>query len=52
MDKYEILVEEMNPNLRLQRLNDSFLMKDFLKAGYEGEYRAEINRCRMHLHAT
>ena len=35
MDKYDILVEEMKPNLFLQRLNCSFLMKNFLKAGYE-----------------
>ena len=34
MDKYEILFEEMTPNLFLHTLNNSFLMKDFLKVGY------------------
>ena len=42
----------MTPDLFLQRLNDSFLMKDFLDAGYEGENLSELNRCRMYLHAT
>ena len=52
MDEYEILVEEMIPNLRLQILNYSFLVNDSLKAWYEIETLSELNRCRMHLHAT
>ena len=51
-DKYDILVEEMTPNLCLQILNNSFLMKDLIEVGYEGEKLAELNKCRMNLHVT
>ena len=52
MDKYDILVKEMTPKILLQRLNNLFLMKDFLEAGHEGENLDKINICRMHLHST
>ena len=52
MDRYGIIVEEMTPKFRFQRLNYSFLMKYFLEAGYEGENISELNRCIMHIHDT
>ena len=35
MEKYDILIEYMNPKLCLHILNNSLLMKDLLKAGYK-----------------
>ena len=52
MDKYDILVEEMTPKRFLQRLNNFFLIKDFLEVGHEGENLSELNICIMNLHDT
>ena len=37
MRKFGIIIEENIPNLEPQHLNDSFIIKDLLTAGYEGK---------------
>lgn len=47
-----MILDEGTKSLYLLRQNDSFIMEDFLKAGYQGEELAEMNRCRMYLQVT
>lgn len=42
-----IILVEKTANLQLQRMNDSFIIEIFLRAGYYGQTLALLNRCRM-----
>ena len=52
MHKFDIIIEENIPNLETQCLKNSFIMKNLLKSGYEGEDLTELNRCRMQPNTT
>ena len=50
--EYNPALEEKTANLEIQRLNDSFIMEEFLKECLEGNYLAELNIRRLFLKYT
>eukprot|EP00957_Ditylum_brightwellii_P196119 14943120-Ditylum_brightwellii.AAC.1 len=48
----KIVVKERTSNLELQQENDKFLMKEFVKHGYNRTRLANLNQCHQYLQAT
>ena len=46
------MFQEGTPLLKLQRKNDSLLIKDFIGAGFRDNELAELNRFRMFLQVS
>ena len=52
MSYYKIIIAQNETDLKLQRVNDQFLILAFAQQGYKKRVLRKLNRCRMYLKAV